>query len=231
MQDLDAAWQSVKEYATLVETGQMGSYEGARRIGQIGEDFAPLYPLLRIFIAAWKEWDEYPEHSSELESQIRTAAAALIPMHIPSSPGKGSEVDRLVKIASNQRAQGHNFNGYEAAEILAAALPAGHLLSSESTNVWIPIGSHKDTVIVLLHSVLPFAFQKFGYDKYVHSAATKQRILVAEVPDAEMTVLSLTCETLRTLAGRDTGQRDPLPWLSLNLLQRLTGKRAPDAVR
>lgn len=219
---IEAAWLLVHEYAKQIQTGKMGAYEGAQRIGQFGNAFDPLFPYLRTFVAAWYEWDEYPEHSQELESKIRTAAAAIIPMSPPPTPGKGSEVDRMVKIASNQAKQDHTYNKNEAAQVLSKAIPAGHIVKGSEDGKWIAIGSHNDMLILLLHSTLRFGIVRWEFEKFIQQTASKLGVLTTNVPNPDSAVLSLTHETVGILAGKPFEQTLPLRWLSLNDLRRIT---------
>ena len=222
---IEAAWLLVHEYAAQIQTGKMGAYEGAQRIGQFGNAFDPLFPYLRTFVAAWYEWDEYPEHSQELESKIRTAAAAILHIAPPPTPGKGSEVDRMVKIANNQAKQDHTYNKSEAAQILAKAIPAGHVVEGTSDGKWIAIGSHNDMLILLLHSKLRFAIVRWEFEKFIQQHASKLGILTTSVPNPDSSVLSLTHETVGILSGKEFEQNLPLRWLSLNDLRRITETR------
>lgn len=221
---IEAAWLLVHEYSTRILNGTMGAYEGANRIGQLGNDFDPLFPYLRPFIAAWYEWDEYPEHSQELESKIRTAASAILPMSPPPTPGKGSEVDRMVKIADNQSKQDNTYNKDDAAQQLAKAIPAGHVVEGANLGNWVAIGSQKDMLIVLLHTRLRFAIVRWEFEKFVHTPAGKLGILTTSVPSPDSKVLSLTHETVGILSGKALEDTLPLRWLSLNDLRRMTEK-------
>ncbi len=221
---IEAAWLLVHEYSNRILCGSMGAYEGANRIGQLGNDFDPLFPYLRTFVAAQYEWDEYPEHSQELESKIRTAASAILPMSPPPTPGKGSEVDRMVKIADNLSKQDNTYNKDEAAELLAKAIPAGHVVEGANTGNWLAIGSQKDMLIVLLHTRLRFAIVRWEFEKFVHPPAGKLGILTTSVPNPDSKVLSLTHETVGILSGKAMEDTLPLRWLSLNDLRRMTEK-------
>lgn len=219
---IEAAWLLVHEYATQVQKGSMGAYEGARRIGQYGTDFDPLYPYLRPFIAATEEWDEYPEHSQALQSKIRTAAAAVLQMQPPPTPGKGSEVDRLVKIANNQAKQDHTYNKNDAAQQLSKAIPAGHVVEGTGDGNWTAIGAQNDLLIMILHSKLRFALVRWEFEKFIQSPANKLGVLYASVPNPDSKVLSLTHETVGILSGKAMEDTLPLRWLSLNDLRRMT---------
>ncbi len=219
---IEAAWFLVKDFAAQVQSGRMGAYEGSYRIGQIGNDCAPIFPYVRTFVGASAEWDEYPEHSQELESKIRTAAAALVLMPAPPAPGKGSEVDRLVKIANNQRVQGLKYDKTEAANTLTKAIPAGHVMNGANDRTWIAIGSQHDMLIAILHVGLPFAIVRWEFEKFIQQPATRLGLLITNVPSADMAVLSLTGETINLLAGRNVELPSPLPWLSVDDLLRLT---------
>jgi len=220
--EIDAAWYLVKDLAAEVESGRMGAYEGARRLGQYGTDFQPLFPYLRTFIAAWNEWDEYPEHSQNIESQIKTAAAALLPKPAPPSPGKGSEVDRLIKIANNQRVQGQEFNGRTAAAEIAKAIPAGLVLPGEVHDVWVSIGTTQNLLLGVVHCALPFGIVRFEFERYVQQPASRLGLYFTTVPGPDMAVLSLTQDSINILAGRETAWSDPESWLSLNQLIQVT---------
>lgn len=219
---IEAAWLLVHEYATQVQKGRMGAYEGARRMGQFGTDFDPLYPYLRQFIAATEEWDEYPEHSQALESKIRTAAAAVLQMQPPPTPGKGSEVDRLVKIASNGAKQDHTYNKNDAAMLLAKVIPAGHVMNGTEEGNWTAIGAQQDMLILLLHSKLRFAIVRWEFEKFIQSQANKLGVLYTSVPHPDSKVLSLTHESVGILSGKAMEDTLPLRWLSLNDLRRMT---------
>lgn len=219
---IEAAWLLVHEYSNRVLDGTMGAYEGARRIGQFGNDFDPLFPYLRPFVAAWYEWDEYPEHSQALESKIRTAASAILPLSPPPTPGKGSEVDRMVKIANQQAEADHTYNRIDAAQQLAKAIPAGHVVDESNSGNWTAIGSQKDMLIVLLHSRLRFAIVRWEFEKFIHTPAGKLGILMTSVPNPDAKVLSLTHETVGILAGKAMEDTLPLRWLSLSDLRRMT---------
>ncbi|MBA3858079.1 MAG: hypothetical protein C0507_14335 [Cyanobacteria bacterium PR.3.49] len=216
--EIDAAWFLVKDLAAEVESGRMGAYEGARRLGQYGTDFQPLFPYLRTFIAAWNEWDEYPEHSQDLESQIRTAAAALLPKPAPPSPGKGSDVDRLIKIAHNQRLQGQDFNGRAAAAEIAKAIPAGLVLPGGVHDVWISIGTTQNLLLGVVHCALPFGLIRFEFEKYAQQAAKRLGMFFAPVPGPDIAVLSLTHESIQILKGSEVELADAGTWLTLNQL-------------
>lgn len=221
---IEAAWLLVHEYSNRILKGTMGAYEGARRIGQFGNDFDPLFPYLRPFVAAWYEWDEYPEHSQALESKIRTAASAILPLSPPPTPGKGSEVDRMVKIANHQSETDHTYNKRDAAEQLAKAIPAGHVVDGSGDGNWTAIGSQKDMLIVLLHSRLRFAIVRWEFEKFVQTPAGKLGIITTSVPNPDSKVLSLTHETVGILSGKVMEDTLPLRWLSLNDLRRMTEK-------
>jgi hypothetical protein len=220
--EIDAAWFLVKDLAAEIESGRMGAYEGARRLGQYGTDFQPLFPFLRTFIAAWNEWDEYSEHSQDLESQIRTAAAALLPKPAPPSPGKGSDVDRLIKIAHNQRLQGQDFNGRTAAVEIAKAIPAGLVLPGGVHDVWIAIGTTQNLLLGVVHCALPFGLVRFEFEKYVQQPASRLGMYFTPVPGPDIAVLSLTHESIQILAGREVTLADEGAWLSLNRLMAQT---------
>jgi len=218
---VQAAWCIAQNIARDILSGNVTPSDGAWMIGNFGATFDPLFPSLSIFIGLLSESDDDPEHREQYETDIRERALLLIATGPPSEPGTGSEVDRLVQLARQQTLAGYP-DMRAVAAALAAKTPGGHVLPEKRAPRWAAIGSHNDHPVLLLHTVLPFGFVRQEYRRYVQSVIDEAGIQLADVASADARQLSVTRETLDTLADRKTAVPEPIGWLSANQVRTLT---------
>jgi hypothetical protein len=219
---IQAAWFLAQSTARDIVSGTVAPSDGARAIGDLGSTFDPLWPSLSIFIGLSSEWDDHPQQRQAYDSDIREEAARLIVMQPPSEPGTGSEVDRLVQVAKQQELAGH-YDMHAVAEALVKKTPAGRILGGRGRR-WIAIASHNDRQVLLLHATLPFGFIRPEYRHFVQSVVDDAGIQLADMASADTKQLSVTQDTLETLANRKVVLPGPIGWLSANQVRKLTGE-------
>jgi len=220
---VQAAWCVAQSIARDIISGTVTPADGAWEIGHFGTTFDPLFPSLSIFIGLWSEWNDDVERRQQYESDIREEALRLLATGPPSEPGTGSEIDRLVQLAKQQTLAGRP-NMPAAAERLIRKIPAGHILSENRGERWIAIGSHNDRQVLVLHTTLPFGFIRPEYRRYVDSVADELGIQLADIASADTRQLSVTPETLATLASGEIVRPGPIDWLSADQVRELTNR-------
>lgn len=148
--------------------------------------------------------------------------AGLPTVELDEVPGAGSDIDQLIKDAEAQRREGSAITMAAAIGLLSERIPAGHVLPQQESGRWTQIGSHRDVPVMLVHNSLPFAFIRWEYRSYVQPIIDKLRIDVADISSVEMQEISLTQQSLTTLADREVESSAPLPWLSADRIMKLT---------
>lgn len=227
---VQAAWVLVQELARAIVDSRIDPVEGARRIGAFTYEFDPLFPLLRVFIGLWSEWDDHPDGRPDYEADIREEARRLRETEPPPEPGAGSDTDRRVQTAAlvAKEQQPRKCQGDGLLRLLAELIPAGRVdLTSSSQSRWTTITSHHAIPVLLVHSALPFGFVRSEVERFVHSAVMECKIQLAAVGAMDSEELSVTTATLSTLAGRALALQQPLGWLSANGIRDITDSDHP----